>query len=78
MDPFFKPGPEGGIIMSTGKDQARAGGAKMHPLFAELFLSPDSDDAGDLREERRGRRRRAASRKLVNRRAAPAPQQASS
>lgn len=61
--------------MSTGKDQARSREAKMHPLFAALYLDSDSDDAEDLQAKRRGRRRRAASRKLVNRRAAPPPQQ---
>jgi len=43
----------------------RGRGEKMHPLFVELYLSPDDDQADD-REE--GRRRRNAPAKRVIRR----------
>jgi hypothetical protein len=61
--------------MSTPEDRPRFRRTKMHPLFAVLYLSRDSDDAEDLPEEKRGRRRAPASRKRINRRVASPRQQ---
>jgi hypothetical protein len=55
--------------MAKSEYPVRSRRRKMHPLFAELYLSGGPDGAGDAQEERPGRLRRRASRKRTIRRA---------
>jgi hypothetical protein len=51
--------------MTQGGRSARDLGAKMHPLFTELYLSGDPDDSAEAEEEWRAERTRARDRRRV-------------
>lgn len=52
-------------MKEDGQRPARERGEKMHPLFVELYLSPDDDEADSEGKSRK--RRRVRSKLLVRR-----------